>query len=152
MGLSLKKILIAFFLNSILVSVHADALVDKTYSITKIDGSAFCQYTIDIFATEELLEQKFHTVNLDFDITQNDGFILQTYWSPDSKRTWLPIPIEGKLMLRNPKSRPLIYLIISRNTISLPIDAWEKRSWSEGFLEADGSSWIRIVLFTPQSC
>ena len=57
MGVSLKKILIAFFLNSILVSVHADALVDKTYSITKKDGSAFCQYTIDILATEELLEQ-----------------------------------------------------------------------------------------------
>ena len=116
------------------------------------ERQSLLESTSKTFSGLEASLAEFPGVGLLFDITQNDGFILQTYWSPDSKRTWLPIPIEGKLMLRNPKSRPLIYLIISRNTISLPIDAWEKRSWSEGFLEADGSSWIRIVLFTPQSC
>jgi hypothetical protein len=153
----MKKLLLLLLLSlGFIGSANADstdALVDKTYSITKKDGSAFCLYTIDILATEELLEQKFHTVNLDFDLTQNDGFILQTYWSPDSKRTWLPIPTESKMMLGFSNTTKHFHLSISRNTISLPIErAWKKTSWSGAFLEADGSSWIRIVLFTPQSC
>ena len=156
MGVSLKKILIAFFLNSILVSVHADALVDKTYSITKKDGSAFCQYTIDILATEELLEQEFHTVNLDFDLTKNDGFIIQTYWSPDSKRSWIPINdlITDARNIRKAQSLfktiPEQYFVIlnsNRNTISLP-----EISALNTLVDPDGSSWIRIVLFIPQSC
>lgn len=154
MGVSLKKILIAFFLNSILVSVHADALVDKTYSITKKDGSAFCQYTIDILATEELLEQEFHTVNLDFDLTKNDGFIMQTYWSPDSKRSWITTSQPEDILYRSFSTfekRPRFFVMLSRNTISLPIHYWKKDRYG-GFFEADGSSWIRIVLFIPQSC
>ena len=91
----MKKLPLLLFLSlAIIGSANADstdAFVDKTYSITKKDGSAFCQYTIDILATEELLEQEFHTVNLDFDLTQNDGFIMQTYPSFDSKKNWVPI-------------------------------------------------------------
>ena len=79
----MKKLLLLLLLSLAFIgSANADstdAFVDKTYSITKKDGSAFCQYTIDILATEELLEQEFHTVNLDFDLTKNDGFIMQTY-------------------------------------------------------------------------
>ena len=150
----MKKLLLLLLLSlTIIGSANADstdAFVDKTYSITEKDGSAFCQYTIDILATEELLEQEFHTVNLDFDLTQNDGFMMQTYWSPDSKRSWIPIPDYVSPFIPfqdNPKY--FVILKVHSDTMTVPILAWDN---SLAFLEADGSSWIRTVLFIPQSC
>ena len=149
----MKKLLLVLLLSLGFVGL---ANADSTdYSITKKDGSAFCQYTIDILATEELLEQEFHTVNLDFDLTKNDGFIMQTYWSPDSKRSWIPINdlisnhenVWKRVLKKYRVEKFFVILNSSRNTISLP-----ERSVLNRLVDADGSSWIRIVLFIPQSC